>query len=421
VTRGGYQKLVRIGGIVLAAKVVLVALIVLAMFCKGLPRVQALWLGAHVLPVNDTIRAQFGVSRKGGVLINRVFERSPAEEARLRRGDVILNVDNRPVYAADDIRRVLRDRRYNDSVRTVYVRDGAVFSTKVVLDYRPSRASAVAARSAFRYELTLADFFVLLLLGILAGTLNGMTACGGAILKVSLLIIFFGFDIYLAKVISLVSSGFMSLSSSQYYTRRGLVDREALRYLIPSGIIGVLGGVAVSMLLSRHVLEAALGIFLLYAALDVAYQIYAERREGATATGPDPEGAGGRRRHPSILLLAGFPTGFCSAMLGITGGVVETPLHRYLTRAPIKTCIANTLVTLVFVCFLGGGLLLVEGLLRDYFSFGTFARVLLAIVPGSIIGGQIGGRLNHVLPADYVKGIYAVAALFIAYQLLAPA
>ena len=82
--QGGYQSLARVGRIVLAAKVLLMALIVLAMFCKGLPRVQTLWLGAHVLPVNDTIRAQFGVNKKGGLLINKVFEHSPAEEAGLR-------------------------------------------------------------------------------------------------------------------------------------------------------------------------------------------------------------------------------------------------------------------------------------------------------------------------------------------------
>ncbi len=94
------------------------------------------------------------------------------------------------------------------------------------------------------------------------------------------------------------------------------------------------------------------------------------------------------------------------------------PLHRYLTKAPLKTCIANILVTIIFVSFLGGAVFLVEGLVRHYFSLGTFAKVLLAVVPGSVIGGQLGAVHNKELPVNLVKGIYAVVLLGIAWRIL---
>ena len=256
----------------------------------------------------------------------------------------------------------------------------------------------------------------LVVLGLLAGTLSGLIGCGGGVLKVSLLIIMFGFEIFLAKVVSLVSCGFMSLSSSYRYVKQGRVDAPALNYLIPSSILGVLIGIGVSMLLDRHVLEFILGLFLVYAALDVAYQIHADRRD--QKMDPGNQHADSAAPDRSVLVWAGLPMGVFSAMLGITGGVIGTPLQRSLLKAPMKTCIANTLVTVVFVSFLGGALLLIEGLIRDYFSFQTFVMVLLAVMPGSVVGGQLGARLNEELPVNYIKGIYAAVVLFISYKIL---
>lgn len=411
-----FKTLIQIGVIVLAVKVLLVALGLGAAYYRGISGIHTLWIGAEVLPVNDTIRAQFGVNRKGGALINRVLDHSPADNAGLKRGDVLLNVDNLPIYEAQDIRGVLKNKSFKDPVQVIYLRDGVVFSTRLVLDYRATHASAGTVRSVYRYRLTFADFCELLVLGLLAGTLSGLIGCGGGVLKVSLLIILFGFEIFLAKVVSLVSCGFMSLSSSYAYVKQGRVDPLALKYLIPSSILGVLIGIGVSMLLDRHVLEFILGLFLVYTALDVAYQIWADRRDQKKA-GEDEE-TGSAARDRSVLVWAGLPLGVFSAVLGITGGVIGTPLQRFLLKAPIKTCIANTLVTVIFVSFLGGALLLIEGLIRDYFSFGTFAMVLLGVMPGSVIGGQLGARLNDELPVNHVKAVYAVVVLFISYKIL---
>jgi uncharacterized membrane protein YfcA len=414
-----WHRLIRIGAFVWALKILLGAVVLLAIWSAGIPRLQTLWLGVEVLPVNATIREQFGVSYEGGALVNWVYEHSPAEEARLQRGDVVLNVDNRPVYGAEDIKQVIADRDYKDRVRIIYMRNGLVFFTKAVLDYRAVNVKAAAVRPADHYSLTFDDFVALMILGLIAGTLSGMIGCGGGVLKVSLLVIFFGFEIFLAKVVSLVSCGFMSLSSSFRYIKRNQADRLALKYLIPSSLVGVLGGILVSMLLSRHVLEITLGIFLVYAALDIAYEAYSARKKRMEPpAGGDVEGDGRHKRGPSSFVFAGFPLGVVSAVLGITGGVVGTPLQRLLTKAPIRTCIANTLVTVIFVSFLGGLLLLVEGLVRDRFSFETFAKVLVSIAPGSVIGGQLGSALNTRLPLGYVKGIYAIVVLLIAVKIL---
>lgn len=411
-----FKKMLRIGGIALILKILLGALALLAIYFSGISRFHTLWLGAELFPVNQTIRTQFGVGEKGGVLVNHVLEHSPAGDAGLKRGDILLNIDGLPIYEPNDIRSVLREKDYRDTVQVVYMRDGVVYSTKVMLDFRAANAAAPTFRSAYNYRLSLPDFLALMALGLLAGTLSGMIGCGGGVLKVSLLIVLFGFEIYLAKVVSLISCGVMSLSSSSRYVEKGQADADALKYLIPSAIVGTVIGIGVSMILDRHVLEFVLGLFLAYAALDSVYQIYASKRDEKNAVQNGNGDAEPKDR--SVLVWAGLPMGMFSSVLGITGGVIGTPLQRYLLRAPVRTCIANTLVTVIFVSFLGGGLLLIEGLVDDHFSFKAVVMVLLAIVPGSAIGGQLGARLNEDLPGNYVKAVYAVVTMLISYKIL---
>ena len=51
------------------------------------------WLGASLQPVNTDIAESLGLDRPRGVLVTRVFPKSPAEEAGLKVGDLIMTID----------------------------------------------------------------------------------------------------------------------------------------------------------------------------------------------------------------------------------------------------------------------------------------------------------------------------------------
>ena len=55
------------------------------------------WLGARLQAVDAGDRASLGLERPTGVLVVAVYDKGPAAEAGLRRGDVILAVDGQPV------------------------------------------------------------------------------------------------------------------------------------------------------------------------------------------------------------------------------------------------------------------------------------------------------------------------------------
>jgi S1-C subfamily serine protease len=67
----------------------------------GSTKVVRPWLGARLQPVDGEIATSLGLARPSGVLITSVYDKGPAAEAGLKRGDAILAVDGQPVDNPD--------------------------------------------------------------------------------------------------------------------------------------------------------------------------------------------------------------------------------------------------------------------------------------------------------------------------------
>jgi Do/DeqQ family serine protease len=67
----------------------------------GAKNVVRPWLGARLQPVDGDIASGLGLERPAGVLVTAVYDKGPASEAGLRRGDAILEVDGQPVDNPD--------------------------------------------------------------------------------------------------------------------------------------------------------------------------------------------------------------------------------------------------------------------------------------------------------------------------------
>lgn len=67
----------------------------------GAKNVVRPWLGARLQPVDGDIATGLGLERPAGVLVTAVYDKGPAAEAGLKRGDAILEVDGQPVDNPD--------------------------------------------------------------------------------------------------------------------------------------------------------------------------------------------------------------------------------------------------------------------------------------------------------------------------------
>jgi len=82
------------------------------------------YLGIHLANLNEDLARYFKVKPNEGVLIIEVEADSPAEEAGLKAGDVIVNTDGTDVQEADEIRDLIRDLEEEDEVDITVIRNG---------------------------------------------------------------------------------------------------------------------------------------------------------------------------------------------------------------------------------------------------------------------------------------------------------
>ncbi|HEX2136460.1 MAG TPA: Do family serine endopeptidase [Microvirga sp.] len=67
----------------------------------GARTVRRPWLGARLQAVDGEIASSLGLERRTGVVVTEVYDRGPAAESGIRRGDVILEVDGQPVESPE--------------------------------------------------------------------------------------------------------------------------------------------------------------------------------------------------------------------------------------------------------------------------------------------------------------------------------
>jgi serine protease Do len=81
------------------------------------------WIGVYTQSIDEDLRE--GLNYKGGgILVSRVVDDSPASKAGVRKGDVIVRFNSRPVDSPEALAEMVRDSRTGARVPLQIVRDG---------------------------------------------------------------------------------------------------------------------------------------------------------------------------------------------------------------------------------------------------------------------------------------------------------
>ena len=89
-------------------------------------KVRRGWLGVSVQELDVQLSRHFKLDRENGVLVVGVADRSPAGKAGLKRGDIIIAIDDHEVKNKSDFRGRMASYTVRSSIRFSILRDGKV-------------------------------------------------------------------------------------------------------------------------------------------------------------------------------------------------------------------------------------------------------------------------------------------------------
>jgi len=111
------------------------------------------WLGVNIQPMTPELVKQFKLKDDKGVLLSDVVEGGPAEKAKLKKGDVIIEYDGKKVESPFQLRNMVAATTPGKSVNIKIIRDGNPINIKVTITELPSEiqvASTVQPANTFR-------------------------------------------------------------------------------------------------------------------------------------------------------------------------------------------------------------------------------------------------------------------------------
>ncbi|MCH2149214.1 MAG: sulfite exporter TauE/SafE family protein [Phycisphaerales bacterium] len=256
----------------------------------------------------------------------------------------------------------------------------------------------------------------LLVLGFCAGMLGGLIGIGGGVITIPALSLIFGKDIHLAQAASMNVVVFVALPAAYRHWRQGEMSTRLLKYIVPFGIAGIIGGVFVNNLVPSYGMSKIFGAFLIYVIIANILKLTGRIREQheTEAVISIPRGA-----------AIGTPVGFGAGLLGIGGGLITVPLTQSFSRLTLPRAIAISSGLMCFTSVVGA---VVKDLtLNDLKGAGGQSLQVLEalqmaawIFPTAIIGAWIGARLTHALPVNWIRAVFIVVLVVAAVKMLWP-
>lgn len=115
------------------------------------------WLGVMIQDITPDLARSFHLKEAKGVLISQVTEGSPAEEAGLRRGDVIVRFRSQEVKNAHALSRLVADTAPNTKIVIDIIRDGKEKMAEVTIGTMPQKGEGQLAGKPGTWGLTVQD------------------------------------------------------------------------------------------------------------------------------------------------------------------------------------------------------------------------------------------------------------------------
>ena len=95
------------------------------------------WLGIIGLSLTEEIARYYDLPAEHGVLVTKIAERSPAEDAGIVAGDIIFSMDNVKIYRIEDLLKEIHKRKIGERAKVFVLRRGKEHFFEVTLSKMP--------------------------------------------------------------------------------------------------------------------------------------------------------------------------------------------------------------------------------------------------------------------------------------------
>ncbi|MEF3255135.1 MAG: DegQ family serine endoprotease [Deferribacterales bacterium] len=99
--------------------------------------VERSWIGVGIQDLTPELAKSMGVKIEHGVVINKVYNNSPAEKARLKEGDIIISCNNTKVNTATDLQKIVINSKIGSKIECNIIRDNKDLKVTVITEKMP--------------------------------------------------------------------------------------------------------------------------------------------------------------------------------------------------------------------------------------------------------------------------------------------
>jgi len=244
------------------------------------------------------------------------------------------------------------------------------------------------------------DMMLYVLCGLTAGLLGGYLGLGGGIIMVPFLTVVAGVDIKAAVPVSVTAIVVNSLSSSNEYLKKGMVDMELVIIL---SVFMALGNITGSYL-SGYVPGEYTSLLLTAAVVYAAFSLLKGKKAAERMVFADNRG-----KYLLITTLVAYVTGTLSALVGIAGGIIIVPLLYLVIGLPLSTARGTSSLMYGFASAAATTVYFLNGKIEP--------TIVSGVILGIIVGAKFGGYLGTMAKPLVVKILFFVLMLYLAFRL----
>lgn len=115
------------------------------------------FLGVSMQDINPALAEAFGLKQKGGAIVSKVLEGSPADKAGLKAGDIIMSTDGKQIRNAADLRNRIGLLPVGEKIKFKILRDGNESELIVTVDENTQANTGPRAINELLQGVTIGD------------------------------------------------------------------------------------------------------------------------------------------------------------------------------------------------------------------------------------------------------------------------